>query len=74
MANDSASRRTPPSSRPPLHSGHRSLLEWDLDDDVDAESVLRKLDNPELRIERRSGVRKAPSFNPYDNGSGFRRR
>jgi len=73
MANDSGFRRTPSSSRPSHHNGHRSLFEWD-DDDVDAEAVLRKLDNPALTLERRSGVRKPPSFNPYDSGSGTKRR
>jgi hypothetical protein len=49
------------------------LWEWDLDD-ADTENILRKLDNPELAMES-SGVRKAaPSFNPYDNGRGTKRR
>lgn len=74
MANDSVFRRTPSSQRPTRQSGPRTLLEWDLDDDVDAESVLAKLDNAALSLDRRSGVRKAPSFDPYDNGSGKRRR
>lgn len=72
MPNDSGFKRTP-SSRPASIGGHRSLLEWNVED-VDAEAVLQKLDNPALGIERRSGARKPPSFNPYDNGHGTRRR
>jgi hypothetical protein len=75
MTNDSGFRRTPSDSNPSSETAvteTRGLWEWDLDDQQ-TENVLRTVDNPALRIERFDN-RQPPSFNPYDNGRGTKRR